>query len=336
MDYRRNIIVVGASYGGLTAFSKLVSYLPKSLPAPIFFVQHVSPAHMSHLADILSNRGPLRAIQPTDHSPYEEGVVYTGAPNHHLLVKNAHLRVVHGPTENRFRPSIDALFRSAAAYHTTRVVGVLLTGYQDDGVLGLEAVKRCGGTAIVQDPNEAEVGVLPRNAIQRVQVDEVLPIEGIAKKLVELSELPADPPRAVPEDIMAGAKVSEHEIQALDTMQKIADATPFTCPDCGGVLWKIKNENVYSMRCVTGHAYTLEAYMDGQGAALENALWGAIRFMEERIKLVEVLQREAHEKKWRGSAEQYAKTTAELKQHASVLRNFVMSGSLNSKGVPMN
>lgn len=326
----RNIIVMGASYGGLAAYTTLTQLLPADLPASLFLVQHMTPNHRSMLAELLSRSGPLPAVQPGDHDPYLEGHIYTAPSNRHLLVKNEHVRVVQGPRENGFRPSVDALFRSAAAAHTTRVVAVLLTGYRDDGVSGLDAVKRCGGTIIVQDPEEAEAPELPLNAVRQLPVDHILPLARIASKLTELVATEAPPSVAVPVDIQEGVKVSEHKVPNMDSLGKFADPTPFTCPDCGGVLWNIREETVPHMRCVTGHAYSYESLSAMQADTLENALWAAIRFMEERIKLLNVMAAEARRRNWVRSADQYEKTQGELNRSAAVLRDFIVGGGLRN------
>ena len=332
--HKRDIVVMGASYGGLAAYTSVLSMLPADITAATFIVQHVTPDHKSALAEILSRSGPLQAVQPADEERYRPGVIYTASPNHHLLVKNAHVRVVQGPRENGHRPSIDTLFRSAAAAHTSRVIAVLLTGYRDDGVSGLDAVKRCGGTTIVQDPQEAQAPELPLNAVRRLQVDHILPLAGIALKLAELVVLPAAPAPPVPEDIMEGVKVSEHKVPNMDTLRKFADPTPFTCPDCGGVLWNIRNETVPHMRCVTGHAHSYDAYSAAQADVLENALWAAIRFMEERIKLLTVMADEARARNWARSAQQYERTQGELTRNAAVIRDYIVSGALRNGKSP--
>jgi two-component system chemotaxis response regulator CheB len=326
----RDIIVMGASFGGLAAYTELTRRLPADLPASIFLVQHMTPNHRSLMAEILSRSSPLPAVQPADHDPYRPGHIYTAPSDHHLLIKNEHIRVVQGPRENGFRPSIDALFRSAAAAHTTRVTAVLLTGYRDDGVSGLDAVKRCGGTLIVQDPEEAEAPVLPLNAIRRLPVDHILPLAQIAPKLIELARVPAPSPPKVPEDIMEGVKVSEHKVPHMESMQRYADPTPLTCPDCGGVLWNIRNETVPHLRCVTGHAYSYDSLSTMQTDILENALWAAIRFMEERIKLLNLMAAEARGRNWVRSADQYENTQGELTRSAAVIRDFIVGGGLRA------
>ncbi len=323
-----DIIVMGASFGGIKALSRLVSRLPPDLSAAVFIVQHMSPNVDSILDRILSEKGSLPAVKAEDGRKIESGLVYVAQPNHHLILNEAHMSLSAGPRENRARPSIDVLFRSAAAFHTTRVIGVILTGYLDDGVNGLHAVKRCGGIAVAQDPAEAEAHEMPENAIRDVQVDHILPLDQMASMLPILSGRPAGEPLPVPEDIMEEIRISEQAVPNLDNMEKQGQKTSFTCPECGGVLWKVDEEPVPRFRCHTGHAFTLRTYMEGQAEALENSLWGAARFMRARVKRLKTMARKEREKSRFKSAESYEKTMAELSNHVQVIRQFIISGVL--------
>ncbi len=207
--FNRDIVVMGASSGGIQALSKIVSLFPPDLSASVFIVQHISARMDSVLDRILSKKGPLPAVHPDESEQFVPGKVYVAPPNRHLLLKPENgTELTYGPRENWVRPSIDALFRSAAAFYASRVVAVLLTGYLDDGVSGLFAVKRCGGVAVAQDPLEAQVPDMPRTAIEKVDIDHVLSLEKIAAKIIELSKQPAGESPEVPEDIMVEIKVS--------------------------------------------------------------------------------------------------------------------------------
>src|SRR5262245_7801229 len=144
----KNIIVIGASYGGIEAMKTLAGGLPERFPASVLLVQHLSPTIPTMLPQILMNSGPLPASAPTDFEPLKSGHIYVAPPDHHLLLEQGHVRITRGPKENSFRPSIDVLFRSAAYAYGPRVVGVILTGMLDDGTAGLWAVKARGGAAI--------------------------------------------------------------------------------------------------------------------------------------------------------------------------------------------
>lgn len=181
-----NIIVIGASTGGVAALRQLVQGFPSDLPATVFVVIH-TPANLpSYLPYIVDHSGKLPAVHAVDGAEIEQGRIYIAPPDHHLLVKREHMRVVFGPKENRFRPAIDPLFRTAAVAYGKRVVGVVLSGALYDGVSGLMEIKQRGGVAIVQDPEEALVPSLPQNAINQVAVDRILPSADMARLLVDL------------------------------------------------------------------------------------------------------------------------------------------------------
>src|SRR5262245_48658533 len=171
-----DIITIGASAGGVETLSRLVATLPADLPASLFVVLHIDPEAPSVLGGILSAAGKLPAVEATDGAPIEHGKIYVGTANCHLLVEPDRVRVVHGPKENRHRPAIDPLFRSAAWAFGRRVVGVVLTGMLDDGSAGLWAIKSCGGVTVVQDPAEAYFPDMPANALVHLKVDYSLPI----------------------------------------------------------------------------------------------------------------------------------------------------------------
>ncbi len=328
-----DIIVMGASYGGVKALSRIASLLPRGLPAAVFAVQHLSPARSSVLDQILTKAGKLAAITPADGQKIAAGTIHIAPPGCHLVVKKDHVRLTSGPRENRMRPSIDVLFRSAAAYYSTRVIAVLLTGLLDDGVSGLSAVKRCGGIAIVQDPAEAEASEMPQTAIEKVGVDYVLPLKAIAEKISELSGQPAGTPTAIPEDIMEEVKISEHNVPDLDKMKKLGAQTPFTCPECGGALWHLKEKEESFPRyiCHTGHSFSEHSLLDGQADVIEYSLWSAIRHLQERAKLLTNMAEEERKKQRSKTAEGFEKKAEDLKYHAGVIRNFVVSGQLMSR-----
>src|SRR5262249_43628279 len=142
------------------------------------------------LPQVLNRVNNIYAAHAYDNEPIESNRIYVARPDYHLLVNKGKVRVTHGPKENRFRPAVDPLFRSAAFTYTNRVIGVILSGALDDGTAGLWAVKHYGGMAVVQDPRDAEVSSMPENAIRQVAVDHVVPASEIAELLVRLSKEP--------------------------------------------------------------------------------------------------------------------------------------------------
>jgi two-component system chemotaxis response regulator CheB len=272
----RNIIVIGCSVGGVEALQKLVAGLPKSLPAAVFVVLHLAPQGTSVLPQILSRIGTLPAVHPRDNDAIRPGHIYIAPPDKHLMIEDGRVRVTHGPKENRHRPAVDPLFRSAARWHGQRVIGVVLTGSLDDGTAGLLTIKRRGGIAIVQDPQDALAPGMPLSALEIVRVDYVANIE----------EIPALLKKLVGVDVMENGKgkssrlKKETEIAELDNMHAIEDEnrpgnpSQFACPECGGVLWELDGEGMLRFRCRVGHAYTADSLSVEQAEAVEGALWG--------------------------------------------------------------
>jgi two-component system chemotaxis response regulator CheB len=185
---KRDIIVIGGSAGALAVVSKIVAQLPHDLPASIFIVLHISPARESFLPSILTRAGSMPAFQPSDQQQIEYGRIYIAPPDQHLILENRHIRLVHGPKENRARPAIDPLFRSAAANYGRRAIGVLLSGTLDDGTAGLRAIKQAGGITVVQDPAEALYPSMPESAIYKNSIDHILKAGEIAQLLQQLVE----------------------------------------------------------------------------------------------------------------------------------------------------
>ena len=184
---RHDIIVIGASAGGVHALVTLTGFFPQKLSAAIFVVLHIPAKSRSILPDILSRAGPLKVVEAVDCMGIEYRCIYVVPPDHHLLIERGRVRVVRGPKENRHRPAVDPLFRSAAQVYGSRVVGVILTGALNDGTAGLLSVKRRGGIAVVQDPDEALFSSMPLSALANVEVDYRLPLSSIGPLLVNLA-----------------------------------------------------------------------------------------------------------------------------------------------------
>lgn len=275
-------MVIGASAGGVGALLELVSRLPADLPAAVFVTIHQSASHASRLPDLLSARGPLRATHPVDGEQPRVGRIYVAPPDNHLLVRAGFVSVVRGPKENGHRPSVDLLFRSASMAYGSRVIGVILTGYLDCGTAGLLSIKGRGGTAVVQDPNEAEAPDMPRSAIAHVAVDHVLPLARIPELLDRLTREPPDPqPRRV----------------SGETLEMEGDQpgmpAPLVCPTCQGVLTESQLNGFQEFRCHVGHAFSLSSMVAEQAESVERALWAAVRALEEAAGLTRRLAERA-------------------------------------------
>jgi len=188
----RDLIVVGASAGGVQALCAFAAGLPADLPAAVLVVLHLPAGATSFLAPILTRSGPLPAVVAGGGEPLRRGQIQVAPPDHHLLVMDAQVALSRGPTENGHRPSINALFRSAAVAAGPAVIGVQLSGVLDDGVAGLVAIAARGGLVMVQDPADALYSGMPEQAMRRVRPDYVLPAGGMGEALAKISESAVD------------------------------------------------------------------------------------------------------------------------------------------------
>jgi two-component system chemotaxis response regulator CheB len=287
----RDIIVVGGSAGGVEATRALVRGLPHDLAAAVFVVIHVPAYGPSSLPAVLQSAGPLEARHACDGETIRSGRIYVAPPDHHLLVETGQVVVRRGPKENRFRPSIDALFRSAAYVYGPRVIGVLLSGVLDDGVSGLWTIKRLGGVTVVQEPASAAHPEMPRSAIEQVGIDHVCPADRLGALLATLSGEP----------VAAPVQVADEELRRLRAEVDIAassgafdkgiftwgDMTPFTCPECHGALVRLAEGTLLRFRCRTGHAFTPSALLAGITDAVEATLWQSMRALDEQTLMLE-------------------------------------------------
>src|SRR5262245_26858377 len=319
-----DIIVIGASLGGVEALSKLVVQFPPDFPATIFVVQHVMPNGLGNFARILDRAGPLPATLAQDGERFQQAHIYVAPPDHHLLVKPGYVRVMHGPRENRVRPAIDPLFRSAATAYGTRVVGIVLTGLQSDGTAGLLAIKRCGGIAMVQDPAEASSPAMPQSALAQVEVDYCLPVAKMGAVLYRFTREPPQEALPIPQDLLAEIDITEHPDKSLDRTEEIGAIAPLACPECGGPLWELQNDKLVRYRCRIGHAFTAETLLAEQSEVAENALWVAVRTMEERGHVLLSLARLRREIGYPKLAERCEAQAAQIKEHAQQIRKALL------------
>jgi two-component system chemotaxis response regulator CheB len=282
----KDIIVIGASAGGVEALRRLCATLPADLPAAVLVVQHLSPSARSVLPQLLAKAGPLPAAMPADGERLRTGRIYVAGPDHHLLLRPGHVLMRRGPYENRTRPAVNALFRSAAIAYGGRVIGVVLTGLLDDGSDGLIAIKAAGGTSVVQDPKDAEWPSMPRNALARDHVDHAVALNDLGTLLSRLAREPASPSLAVPEDYMAEDRIAAQDFAAMELdLPPPGRASPIACPDCGGVLNQIDAEKEVRFRCQIGHAFSPLGLATAQADELERALSVAARTHRDRIRL---------------------------------------------------
>ena len=281
------VVVIGASAGGIPALLEIVRGLPADFPAAVCVVMHTAPLAESRLPEVLSRAGPLPGKHAANRENIAPGQIYVAPPDHHLLVRPGVLEVTRGPRENRSRPAIDPLFRSAARSYGSRVIGVILSGALHDGAAGLLAIEARGGVTIVQDPADAAISGMPLSALRMVDADHVLPAEEIAGVLMRLvleQEI-----RTTAGAVMADEERLERTIdvdflaQGNDTRD--SEPSVYTCPDCGGTLWQDGHSDRLWFRCHVGHAYAPEILLGQKSEELEAALWASARLLRERATL---------------------------------------------------
>jgi len=321
----RNIIVIGCSVGGVEALQRLVAPLPKDFSAAVFVVLHLAAESTSVLPEILMRAGSLPAEQPRDGESIRPGRIYVAPPDNHLLIEDGKVRVRHGPKENRHRPAIDPLFRSAARWYGPRVVGVVLTGALDDGTAGLLAIKKRRGVAIVQDPADAFCGDMPRSAMETVDVDYVAPLDRIPELLqkiipVEVAENGAGKSSRLKKE----TDIAELDMHAIEDENRPGTPSPFACPECGGVLWELDGEEMLRFRCRVGHAYTASNLSVEQTEEVEGALWAAMRALEEGASLAKRMAENAGKSKRPRQEARYRERAEAKMQQAEVLRKLIL------------
>lgn len=290
---KRDIFVIGGSSGSFDAFKAIAAGLPADLGISVFIVWHMSPNIEGVLPRVLSNSGRLNAVEARDGEPIEPNRIYVARPDHHLLLEDGRVRVAKGPKENRFRPAVDPLFRSAAISYGTRVTGMILSGALDDGTSGLWTIKQRGGIAVVQDPNNAEMPSMPESAIREVDVDYIVSVAEMADLISRISKEEAPAGFEVPmqyedknELAMAEIKIALEDNAFETGILQFGEFSPFSCPECKGVLSKIKDGGRARFRCHTGHAYSADSLLSALTENIESSLWNAVRGVDESVILL--------------------------------------------------
>jgi two-component system chemotaxis response regulator CheB len=323
-----NIIVIGASAGGIGPVRAILSKFPKTIPAAICVVVHTSPEGPGMLATVLNRSTALTVVSPEEEMVIRDGCVYVAPPDYHLIVDGRHACLSHGPREHRFRPAVDPLFRSAAQHYGKRAIGVVLSGHMADGTHGLMLIKKAGGCAIVQDPDEAEVPTMPLTAMRRGQVDYVLPVEEMPRVITGLlmnrhpSGARPSPSRRLRTESPSPERPGAPD--ALRTTELDGPPSPFTCPDCGGTLWELKEKNLVRYRCHVGHGFNSNSLRDGMDEKLEDTLWSALRAIEENIELRTRMQTRAKDQRLKAFVGTLNEEIADLKARAAVLRQLLV------------
>jgi two-component system chemotaxis response regulator CheB len=325
-----DIIVVGASAGGVEALMELARNLPAGLPATLFVACHIPPEGKSNLPHILSRSGRLLAQHPRDGEMAYPGHIYVAPPNFHLVVQRGHVQLTRAARENHHRPAIDVLFRTAARAYGPRVIAVVLSGYSHDGVAGLMAVRAAGGIAVVQDPQDALVPDLPSNAQEIAGADHIMSASDLVPLLVELIHCPA------------GSTGGPNMLDPLDRMSRVVDEnmaeqmrgarrgnlSVFICPECGGGLWQVDEKDLVRFRCHVGHSYYGETLLGEQGEALEAALWTATRLFREKSVLARQLAGLERQRGNIPAAQRFEEQAQLSERNGELIQKYLITGAL--------
>lgn len=326
----KDLVVVGASAGGVEALRAFVSGLPPDLPAAVLVVLHIPASGHSALPEILDRAGPLPTVAAENRMELRHGTVYVAPPDRHLLVTEERALLSPGPAENGHRPAIDALFRSAANERGAGVIGVVLSGSLDDGTAGITTIKAHDGYAIAQDPDEALYAEMPTNAIVGGPVDEVLKVAEMGGVLRKWSSEAVE--TAGERQLSAAQRIEERaargEVFRADGNTEIAEQfepSAFSCPDCSGVLHTIEPAQRY--RCRVGHAWTAQALLQQRDGEVERALWAGLRALEEKRDLTSRMERDAEARGHAAVSSRYGDKREEINHSLTVLRGALFGDS---------
>ncbi|HKB10610.1 MAG TPA: chemotaxis protein CheB, partial [Vicinamibacterales bacterium] len=325
MARAKHLVVIGASGGGIEALRVIVGSLDEDFPTPIAVVMHTSPQSPAVLDAILTRAGRLHATNAVNGERLRAGHIYVAPPDLHLVIEPGTCRVTKGPRENRFRPAIDPLFRSAAQVYGPGAIGVILSGSLDDGTDGLLAIKRLGGRAIVQDPLEALFPSMPQHAIENVDVDYILPLAEIGPLLARLTSLPVEAViPEVPEQLQIEVKIAmEHN--PLDAgLERVGTPSKFACPECHGVLFELREQARLKFRCHTGHAYSVASLLAAIGDGIEDSLWNSVRALDEGQLLMTRMAEHLRSSHEGADVSELLRRADEARRQAEMVRQLVM------------
>jgi len=319
------IVVIGASAGGLNALVEMVQTLQNGLDVAYCIVLHLSrKAIGDFVVHRLTQVTSMHCSLATDGATIKKDNIYIAPPNQHMLVKDNKVVLGAGPEENRFRPSIDVLFRSAAVAYSSHAIGIILSGMLDDGTSGMWAIKRSGGSCIVQDPNEAEYPDMPLSVINNMEADHVVPLGEIGSLISEIIRLKKGRKQAVPKDVIAESRIAEQTAVGIDDVRKLdVNQSLFACPDCGGGLWEIQNDIIKRYRCHIGHAYTERDLVLKQAETASTTLWTALRMMEERKHLLKKMQVDSEKRGYKSESVRQVERQNEMQHHIEQLKKIL-------------
>ncbi|MFN6565131.1 MAG: chemotaxis protein CheB [Nostoc sp. ChiSLP01] len=323
------LIVIGASAGGVEALTYLVKQLPADLNAAVLVVLHVHSQSPCVLQHIFNSAGRLPAFETQDGQAIKTGEIYVAPPDYHLLVKPGYLQLTKGPRENHHRPAIDPLFRTAARAYGQRVIAVVLTGMLDDGTAGLMAVKMRRGVAVVQKPDDAMYPGMPKSAIANVEnIDYILPLSEIPSILVELANTAIAPAaeKPVPREMKYESDMADIQTQDNGT-PVLGQPSALTCPDCGGTLWEIEEGKMLRFRCHVGHAFGAETLRAMQSEEVEEALWIAVRALQEKAMLSQNMAARMRDRNLLSVAQRLEQEAQDAQHRSAIIQSVLNMGN---------
>src|SRR5258705_6808270 len=317
------VISIGASAGGINAINELISQLPGDLNAATFIVLHLSRMAMPEIfIERIRKNTKLSCKVADDNETIKPGVIYFAAPDSHLLVKKGNIVLGHGPEENRFRPSIDVLFRSIAAAYGERSIGIILTGFLNDGTVGMNAIKQSGGHTIVQDPNEAEHPDMPLSVLETMQADYCLSLKNMSNAILEIMNTSKIKGVSPPDTVVMESRLSEKAATSIENVRRLGEKTIYACPDCGGGLLEEDKTALYFSFHI-GHSYSEKDLLYKQAESIEHTLWVSVRMMEERKLLLKKNATSYSQKGLEKLSTQYNERVRHLETHIERLKELL-------------
>jgi two-component system chemotaxis response regulator CheB len=321
----RDIVVIGASSGGVEALTNLVAGLPERVPAAVFIVLHIRPDAPSQLPAILNRAGRLPAAHAVDGEPIRLGRIYVAPPGLQTYVERSRIGVRRAPAENLHRPAIDPLFRTAAHHHRGRVIGIVLSGQRDDGTAGLLAIRRGGGLVIVQDPVDAMFPSMPVNAMESADADYCVRSAEIGPLVARLvGQQLAAPALAV--EIPLETVEEAHNSAAALRADQLGRPSSLTCPECQGALWEVAAGSHLKYRCRVGHAFSEQTMLAAQSESIERALWTALRALEERSATMRRAAEHARERGYLSVASSFDERSERIESDVRMLHDLITNG----------
>jgi two-component system chemotaxis response regulator CheB len=322
MPKEKFYVMIGTSAGGTLILPELIKQFTEDMNIAVFVVLHYSKKAVGEMiVKRLQKQTPFTCKIPKHGELIRPNHIYLAKPDHHLLVKKTKILIGKGPMENRYRPSIDALFRSGAVAFSRQAIGIVLTGMLEDGASGMQAIKRSGGICIVQDPNEAKYPDMPEAVMQQIEPDYVLPVQEMGNainKTINNGQIKRSV--KVPDDVIKEAEIAEKIQIGINAVEGLGERSTFSCPDCGGVMWDINNNGLSRYRCHVGHSFTEEGLLASMEVSTESALWTALRIIEERKNLLSKIAE--REKKYgrNSAARMYSLRVRELEAQIDQLK----------------